>query len=40
MVIESRFPSAAAIEQLLDMGQEAGMVAALSQIEGILSDTV
>jgi uncharacterized protein YndB with AHSA1/START domain len=40
MVIESRFPSAAAMRQLLDMGQEEGMVAALSQIEGILSDTI
>src|SRR5262245_14883794 len=40
MVIESRFPSAAAMEQLLAMGQEEGMVAALSQVEGILADTV
>ncbi len=34
MAIESRFPSAAAMEQLLAMGQEEGMVAALSQVEG------
>jgi hypothetical protein len=40
MAIESRFPSAAAMEQLLAMGQEEGMVAALSQVEGILADTV
>jgi uncharacterized protein YndB with AHSA1/START domain len=40
MVIESRFPTAEAMEQLLAMGQEEGMVAALSQIEGILADTV
>ena len=39
MVIESRFPSAASMEQLLAMGQEEGMVAALAQIEGILADT-
>ncbi len=38
MVIESRVPSAEAMEQLLAMGQEEGMVAALSQIEGILAD--
>ena len=40
MAIMSRFPSAAAMEQLLAMGQEEGMVAALSQVEGILADTV
>jgi uncharacterized protein YndB with AHSA1/START domain len=39
MVIESRFPTAAAMEQLLAMGQEEGMVAALSQIEAILTGT-
>ncbi|MBV9952880.1 MAG: SRPBCC domain-containing protein [Acidimicrobiia bacterium] len=39
MVIESQFPSAAEMEQLLAMGQEEGMVAALSQIEAILADT-
>ena len=39
MAIESRFPSAAVIEQLSAMGQEEGMVAALSQIAGILADT-
>lgn len=39
MVIESRFPSPEAMAKLLEMGQEEGMVAALSQIEGILADT-
>jgi uncharacterized protein YndB with AHSA1/START domain len=39
MAIESGFPTAAVMEQLLEMGQEEGMVAALSQIEGILADT-
>lgn len=37
MVIESRFPSAEAMAQILEMGQEEGMVAALSQVEGILA---
>lgn len=39
MVITSRFPSVEAMQQLLEMGQEEGMVAALGQIEGILADT-
>ena len=39
MAIESRFPTAAAMEQLLEMGQEEGMIAALSQVEAILADT-
>jgi uncharacterized protein YndB with AHSA1/START domain len=39
MVIESRFPSAEAMQQLLEMGQEEGMVQALSQVEAILADT-
>jgi uncharacterized protein YndB with AHSA1/START domain len=39
MVIESRFPSVAAMEELLRMGQEEGMVAALTQVEAILADT-
>jgi uncharacterized protein YndB with AHSA1/START domain len=37
MVLHSRFPSLEAMEQLLEMGQEEGMVAALSQIEDILA---
>jgi uncharacterized protein YndB with AHSA1/START domain len=37
MEITSHFPSADAMEQLLSMGQEEGMVQALGQIEGILA---
>lgn len=37
MVITSYFPSLAAMEQLLAMGQEEGMVEAIGQIEGILA---
>lgn len=37
MVIESRFPSAEDMEQMLAMGQEEGMVAALSQVEALLA---
>ena len=40
MVIESRFPSPEAMEQLVSMGMEDGMVAALGQIPGILSEDV
>jgi uncharacterized protein YndB with AHSA1/START domain len=38
MVIETRFPSLEAMEQLVAMGLEEGITAALSQIEAILSD--
>ena len=38
MVITSHFPTLEAMEQLLAMGQEEGMVAAIGQIEGILAD--
>lgn len=37
MVITSHFPSLEAMEQMLAMGQEEGMVAAIGQIEGILA---
>ena len=37
MEIESHFPSTEAMEQLLSMGMEEGMRAALGQIEGILA---
>jgi uncharacterized protein YndB with AHSA1/START domain len=37
MEITSHFPSTEAMEQLLKMGQEEGMVQALGQIEGILA---
>lgn len=39
MVITSYFPSVEAMEQLLEMGQEEGMVEAIGQIESILADT-
>jgi uncharacterized protein YndB with AHSA1/START domain len=38
MSIESRFPSREAMEQVLAMGQEQGMVEALGQIDGILAE--
>ena len=38
MVITSHFPTLEAMEQVLAMGQEEGMVEALGQIEGILAD--
>jgi hypothetical protein len=37
MTIESRFPSLQAMEQLVSMGAEEGITAALGQIEGILA---
>ena len=37
MVITSHFPTLEAMEQLLAMGQEEGMVQAIGQIEGILA---
>ena len=36
MVIETRFPSAEAMEQLLAMGMEEGMAAAVGQIDDLL----
>ena len=39
MSIESIFPSTEAMEQLLAMGQEQGMVEALGQIEAILAES-
>ena len=38
MVIESHFPSLEAMEQVLAMGQEEGMLEALGQIPAILTD--
>ena len=38
MAIESQFPSLEAMEQLVSMGMEEGIAAALGQIEGILAD--
>jgi uncharacterized protein YndB with AHSA1/START domain len=39
MVIESRFASTEAMEELLEMGMEHGLAAALDQIDGILTET-
>jgi uncharacterized protein YndB with AHSA1/START domain len=39
MSIESVFPSAAAMEQLLAMGQEQGMIEAAGQIDAILAES-
>jgi uncharacterized protein YndB with AHSA1/START domain len=38
MVIETHFPSVQAMEQLVSMGMEEGMAAALGQIDAILAD--
>jgi uncharacterized protein YndB with AHSA1/START domain len=38
MSIENRFPSTEAMEQLLAMGQEQGMIEALGQIDAILAE--
>jgi uncharacterized protein YndB with AHSA1/START domain len=38
MVIESTFPSLAAMEQLIEMGMEEGLQAAMSQIDSVLSN--
>jgi hypothetical protein len=38
MSIESRFPSHEAMEQLLAMGMEQGLVEALGQIDAILAE--
>ncbi len=40
MAIETQFPSLGAMEQLVSMGMEEGMVAALGQIPEILADEV
>ncbi len=40
MSIESRFPSAEAMEQVLAMGQEEGMTQAVGQIDAILAEGV
>ena len=37
MVVTSHFPTLEAMEQLLAMGQEEGMIEAIGQIEGILA---
>jgi uncharacterized protein YndB with AHSA1/START domain len=37
MVVESRFPSVEAMQRLIEMGMEEGIVAAMSQIEGVLA---
>lgn len=39
MTIETRFPSSNAMDELLSMGMEEGMNAALGQIDGILGDS-
>jgi uncharacterized protein YndB with AHSA1/START domain len=39
MTIEARFPTLDAMEQLISMGIEEGMAAAMSQIPAILADT-
>jgi uncharacterized protein YndB with AHSA1/START domain len=38
MSIESRFPSAEAMEQILAMGMEEGLTQALGQIDAILAE--
>lgn len=38
MILRSRFPSTEAMERLLEMGMEEGMMAALGQIEDILAE--
>ena len=40
MTIETRFPSLAAMEQLVSMGMDEGMSSALGQIDAILADDV
>ena len=37
MVIETTFPSREAMEQMIEMGMEEGMSAAMGQIDGILA---
>lgn len=38
MVLQTRFPSREAMEQLETMGMEEGMTSAMAQIEGVLAD--
>jgi uncharacterized protein YndB with AHSA1/START domain len=38
MSIESRFPSTEAMQQMIEMGMEAGLAAAMGQIDAILAD--
>ena len=38
MVIESTFPSLEAMEQLIEMGMEEGLKAAMTQIDAVLND--
>jgi len=40
MTVETTFPSLEAMEQLLSMGMEEGIAAAMAQIEGILAEDV
>jgi uncharacterized protein YndB with AHSA1/START domain len=40
MALETRFPSIEAMEQLVSMGMEEGIVAAIGQIDGILAEDV
>lgn len=40
MAVESRFPSLEAMEQLVEMGMEEGIAAAMSQIPAILAEPV
>ena len=40
MAIETRYPSLEAMEQLVSMGMEEGITAALGQIPDILADRV
>jgi hypothetical protein len=37
MIIKTTFPSLEAMEQILEMGAEEGMIAAMGQIDDILS---
>lgn len=39
MLMEARFPSREAMEQMIEMGMEEGLTAAMSQIDGILATT-
>jgi hypothetical protein len=39
MLIETRFPSLQAMDQLIEMGMEEGLAAAMGQIDGILAAT-
>jgi hypothetical protein len=37
MLIETRFPSRAAMNQMIEMGMEEGLTAAMGQIDAILA---